>query len=86
MINPLPLGDHVSYKLTLAKIGGGAPLVLEADKPMTIPVVGAFVELDAPDGTTIRGTVSEVQTRYDVSAGRPILTCHTAVTLAKDPG
>jgi hypothetical protein len=84
MINPLPLGDHVSYQLTLAKIGGSAPLVLEADKPFTIPVVGTFFELDALDGTTIRGTVSDVETRYDVS-GRG-LTCRTMVTLAKDPG
>ena len=85
MLNPLPL-DHVSYGFTLAKIGGGAPLVLEADKPMTIPAVGAFFELDDDDGTTIRGTVSDVQTRYDVSGGRPALICHSIVTLAKDPG
>jgi hypothetical protein len=86
MLNPVPLGDHVQYKLTLAKTGGGAPLVLEADKPMTIPAVGAFFELDDQDGTTIRGTVADVETRYDVSGERPILICHTIVTLAKDPG
>jgi hypothetical protein len=60
----MSLGNNVSYQVTITKIGGGAPLVMTGDKPITIPAVGGFAQMSVP-GAQVQGTVSEVQTRYE---------------------
>ncbi|HEV7409076.1 MAG TPA: hypothetical protein VGO01_11375 [Bradyrhizobium sp.] len=82
-----PFGDRVSYQLIIEKPKEGRPptYMLVADRPITIPVIGEYVDLYLPaeDGQQFSGTVSAVKRYYEVTSGMmPKLTCVAWVTLS----